>query len=62
MAQFQDEFRDAEIPFEEFQYKSRTSGRSHHSMSSRALLLMLALVPGKKRFGVDIKSKSIALP
>lgn len=60
---FQKEFIFSEIPWGELHYRGKGAADAelHHTMSSRALVLMVALVSLNRRFAVDVKRRSITL-
>ena len=61
--EFEDEFRVAQVSFDEFHYRGRQNeeGMHGHSMESRALWLMLSLLPMRRQVRAKVKSNAIAL-
>ena len=58
------ECEDAQIPIAEIQYRNKQAMKAdlqQHSLSSRALFLLLALLLCKKRVAVETKQKAISL-
>ena len=63
-AWFEKEFQQAEIPMEELQYrnlKAMKEDLQQHSMSSRALVLMISLICSNRRFAPAVKAKAVRL-
>ena len=61
---FQAEFQQAEIPIKELNYRGAIKMRQDkltHTMSSRATILMLALIPARKRFASATKVMTLKL-
>ena len=61
--EFQDEFRLAQVSFEEFHYRGQDiQGECGvHTMESRALWLMLCLLPLRKQVRANVKQKAVGL-
>ena len=62
--EFMDEFAIAQVSSNEFHYRgigSEIGMKGKHTMESRALLLMIALVPGRKASKVKAKETSLQL-
>ena len=59
--EFQSEFREAQIPFDQFHYRAAKGGPIGHTMESRALMLMMCLVPLRKQASKPVKTTAISL-
>ena len=59
---WKDEFELAQLSFAEFHYRGASTGkRDGHSMESRALLLMLALMPCLRQAKANVKAAALKL-
>ena len=61
---FQSEFQNAEVPIKELHYRGIDAMKQDqltHTMSSRATILMLALIPTRKRFAAATKVMTLKL-